>query len=180
VTDLKRRKVLFIGYGNPGRQDDGLGPACAERIEARGLPGVKVDASYQLSVEDSAEVARHDCVVFADASVSGPEPFSFGPVAPSADMSFTSHSVSPGTVLAMARSLFKSRVQGFVLGIRGYQFDAFGEALSEGAQRNLQAAVRFLEETIRGNRFDEYATPNNGRSPEQPRIVLDLTAADLN
>jgi hydrogenase maturation protease len=26
-------RVLVIGYGNPGRQDDGLGPAAAAEIE---------------------------------------------------------------------------------------------------------------------------------------------------
>jgi hydrogenase maturation protease len=28
-----RRRVLVLGYGNPGRQDDGLGPAAVAEIE---------------------------------------------------------------------------------------------------------------------------------------------------
>ena len=70
-------KVLVIGYGNPGRLDDGLGPALAAAIESAAPAGVTVDADYQLTVEDAAAVAEHDVVVFADAAVDGPEPFYF-------------------------------------------------------------------------------------------------------
>ena len=48
------RKVLLIGYGNPGRLDDGLGPALAAAVEKLAIPGVTVDADYQLNVEDAA------------------------------------------------------------------------------------------------------------------------------
>jgi hydrogenase maturation protease len=177
---LKRRKILVIGYGNPGRLDDGLGPACAEKIEALGIPGVKVDAAYQLAVEDAAEVARHDCVVFADASVAGDEPFSFKPVVPAAELSFSSHSVAPGAVVAMARALFGAGVEAFAIGIRGYKFNEFGETLSPRAEQNLLAAVRFLEETIRGNRFGEYAGEAAVNVTEEPRVVIDLTQTDMN
>ena len=57
-------KTLFIGYGNPGRLDDGLGPAMAEAVEKLNLPGVVTDSDYQLTVEDAAEVAKYDLVIF--------------------------------------------------------------------------------------------------------------------
>jgi len=177
---LRRRKILVIGYGNPGRLDDGLGPACAEQIEALGLPGVSVDADYQLNVEHAAAAARHDVVVFADASVDGEAPFSFTPLAPAAEIGFTSHSVAPAAVLAVARTLFDSGVQGFALGIRGYRFNEFGEALSRRARQNLSAAVGFLDEIIRGDRFGEFAGGAESDVPEEPRVVIDVTRADMN
>jgi len=177
---LRRHKTLVIGYGNPGRLDDGLGPACAEQVEARQLPGVTADATYQLSVEDAATVAAYERVVFADASVNGNEPFSFQPVAPVLDVSFTSHSVAPGAIVAMARSMFGSKVEGFALGIRGYEFNAFGETLSERARENLAAAVAFLEETIRCDRFAEHSAAAAADCPAEPRVVIDLTPADMN
>ena len=82
-------KVLLIGYGNPGRLDDGLGPALATAIEKLGIEGVTVDAAYQLSVEDAAAAAEHDIVVFADADVSGPEPFRFHRIEPAPALSFS-------------------------------------------------------------------------------------------
>ncbi|MBV8574206.1 MAG: hypothetical protein JOZ58_04080, partial [Acetobacteraceae bacterium] len=37
-----RPRVLVLGYGNPGRQDDGLGPAAVAEIDRRAFPGVLV------------------------------------------------------------------------------------------------------------------------------------------
>ena len=51
--------ILLIGFGNPGRLDDGLGPALADAIEKLALPGVTVESNYQLTVEDAAEIAKH-------------------------------------------------------------------------------------------------------------------------
>ena len=34
------RRLLVIGYGNPGRLDDGLGPAFAAQVERLQLPDV--------------------------------------------------------------------------------------------------------------------------------------------
>ena len=89
ATTASPATVLVIGYGNPGRLDDGLGPALAEALAALELPGVTVEANYQLTVEDAAAVAEHDVVVFADASVNGPEPYSFQPVEPKSDCQVT-------------------------------------------------------------------------------------------
>jgi hydrogenase maturation protease len=144
-------KFLVIGYGNPGRLDDGLGPALAERVGRLDLPGVRADADYQLVVEDAAAIAECDDVIFADASVSGREPFEFRPVHPALEMSFSSHSLAPASVLALARAMFGARARGFTLGIRGYEFDGYGEALSPAAQRNLEAAVQFVRQWTGGD-----------------------------
>ena len=141
---------LLIGYGNPGRRDDGLGPALADRIERSALPNLDVDSDYQLTVEDSHNAAGHDFVVFADAAVSGPEPFSFSEIQPAGDPTgFSSHSVPPAGVLALARGIFGAQTRGFVLGIRGYEFDPFQEHLSERAALNLEKAATFFEDWIR-------------------------------
>lgn len=155
MTRAGRRKVLVIGYGNPGRRDDGLGPTAAAAIEKMRLRDVTVDSDYQLTVEDAHAVARCDVAVFVDADASGPEPFSFRRIAPSDYASFSSHSVEPDVVLGLARSLFKAEPDGYVLGIRGYEFNEFGEALSKGARENLDEAVRFLRETIVTGIFEE-------------------------
>ena len=141
-------KVLVIGYGNPGRCDDGLGPALAEALEQAPIPGVTVDSDYQLTVEHAAAVAEHDAVVFADAAVSGPEPFAFQEISPRWGESFTTHHVDPQAVLHLARSLFSSAARGHVLAVRGYAFNEFGETLSPQAQRNLAAALEFLRNLL--------------------------------
>jgi len=148
--------VLVVGYGNPGRLDDGLGPALAEALEKLDLPGVAVDADYQLTVENAADVAEHDVVVFADAHVSGPEPFSVRRVRPGpGTVGFSSHSVEPQAVLVLARQLFAAEPEAYVLAIRGYEFDAFGEALSDRARVNLAAAVDYMQTALRTGCFEE-------------------------
>ncbi len=89
------KSVLVLGYGNPGRQDDGLGPAAAEAIAQLHVPGVRVEQNYLLNIEDAADAAEHDCVLFVDAAESGPEPYAVRKVVPADGMTFTSHIVKP-------------------------------------------------------------------------------------
>lgn len=145
-------RVLLLGYGNPGRRDDGLGVALAAAIAARELPGVTVETDDQLAVEDSLAVAEADLVVFADADATGPAPFRYEEIEPREDLRFTSHSISPESLLHLAGKHFGRRPRAFVLGIRGYDFDGYGEGLSERAEANLDAAERFLLETLPGAR----------------------------
>jgi len=150
------QKILLIGYGNPARADDGLGPAIADSIEYKNLPGVTVDADYQLTVEDSAQVAEHDVVIFADASVNCTEPFSFEPLTSRESGSFSSHSVEPAEVMALAEKLFKSKAKGFTLAVRGYEFEKFGSPLSEKAKTNLRESVIFLENLVKTKKLKKY------------------------
>lgn len=137
--------ILIIGYGNPGRQDDGLGPALADAMERLGLPGVTVDSDYQLTVEHAEMAARHRVVVFADATVETPESFRWNRVeAGTTDIRFTSHHLGPSDVLALARDVFSAEPQGYVLAVRGECFDAFHTGLSPGARSSLEQAVEFL------------------------------------
>lgn len=155
-------KVLFIGYGNPGRLDDGLGPALAARIEAGiealALKGMTVEADYQLAVEDALDVSRHDIVIFADAAVRGKAPFFFREIHPRSPLGFGSHSVSPEAVLFFAQRLFNSRARAYVLGIRGYEFNGFNERLSEQAEKNLQEAFLFVTKLLQSQNFNTTIT----------------------
>jgi hydrogenase maturation protease len=154
--------TLILGWGNPGRGDDGLGPAFVQALSELGLPGVETDSDYQLQVENAAEVARYDRVLFVDADRSGAEPFWLGRLQPeSASLAFSTHSVSPAAVLALARDLFQVEPEAWVLGIRGYEFDEFEERLSNGAQRNLDAAVSAVEVAMQS---DELQAIPDGRA----------------
>jgi len=148
VKNSAKYRILIIGFGNPGRLDDGLGPAFAEGIQSLSLPDVTVDADYQLTVEDAMTIAEHDVVIFADAAVSGTEPFFFLPVEPSNHLSFSTHSISPESLLGLVHDMFDSRSVGYKLGIRGYDFNEFGERLSSKASRNLDEALVFMKDIL--------------------------------
>jgi hydrogenase maturation protease len=136
--------VLLIGYGNPGRMDDGLGPALVERLADLQVPGLSLVTDYQLQVEHAATIRQHDAVVFADAAATGPAPFQVRAVKPSSGLTFSTHSISPEDALGLSARLFGVEVPGWVLGIRGYEFGEFGERLSAPAQANLERTLDFL------------------------------------
>ena len=136
--------VIVYGYGNPGRQDDGLGPAMIERIEEAAIPHVKTRCNFQLNVEDAYTIAEGRAVIFVDASVDGDEPYSFYEIKPSAEIRFTTHSMAPESVLALCNDLFNGDRKAFMLSIRGYEWE-FAEGLSPEARRNLDRAYAFLK-----------------------------------
>ena len=151
------KRILLIGYGNPGRLDDGLGPALAEIFQQaepapkkfRALEDLTVESNYQLNVEDAAQIAEHDVVIFADASTDADPPFTFALVeAEKGGPSFSSHSVSVPQLLGMTDELFGKQPEAWMLAIRGYEFNEFGERLSELAAGNLEKAVVFLKEWL--------------------------------
>jgi len=150
--------VLILCYGNPGRLDDGLGAAFAERIRAVAPSGVTVEIDYLLTVEHASEIAENSVVIFVDASLKGPEPFSFRRVEPLTVQSFSTHLIEPGSVLGLASELFRAKTPGFSLGIRGYEFDEFGERLSSKAETNLTAAVDFLLQLLETREFEAAVT----------------------
>lgn len=146
---MTRNRILIIGYGNPGRGDDGLGPTLAARLEALNLPGVSVESDYQLAVEHAAMAAEHDLVVFADAALDAEEPFYFRPLeAAPAPPKFTSHGISPAEVLHLASVCFKSCPPAYLLGIRAHDMEGFREGLSSEALKSLDEALEHLRQFI--------------------------------
>lgn len=144
-----KRKILLIGFGNPAREDDGLGIAVAEAVEKMEIEGVSVDSNYQLTVEDAATIAEHDIVIFADASIEGEEPFSFFEIIPSEDPKMDSHSMEPDSLMGLAKEAFNAKAEGYMLGIRGYSFSMFTETMTKKALENLEKTLNFLLPMLR-------------------------------
>jgi hydrogenase maturation protease len=182
---IRSPSVLLFGFGNPGRLDDGLGPALAAEVavavERGELPRVTVESNYQLSVEDGALIANHDVVIFADAHVACDDPFVFQSIVPRRQESFTSHSVRPDAVLGVAHDLFAATTHGYLLGIRGHTFNAFEEKLSEQAQSNLEAAIDFIKPLLEQEDIGRYAQvaaaygDASVPTSEAPGVVTELT-----
>lgn len=141
-------RILIIAYGNPGRQDDGLGPALAERLDALSLAGVEIDSDYQLTVEHALDISRVDIVIFVDATQEDIEPYYFKPLyfdVADADLGFSTHRISPQAVLKLSDELFQSTARAYVLGIRGYEFSQIAEGLSSSAIENLNKTEAFIK-----------------------------------
>lgn len=136
--------MLLIGYGNPGRGDDGLGPAFSEGMAARKLPWLEVDTDYQLVAEHALAISTHELVVFADAEIGGEDAFSFREIEPGSPEVIGSHSLGPEAVLALCETLYDARPRAYVLGITGVDFGEVKEGLSEQAVANLAEAEAFF------------------------------------
>jgi hydrogenase maturation protease len=145
-------RVLVLGIGNPGRGDDGLGARAAERVAALSLPGVAVDANYQLNVEDALACSAQDVVVFVDAAKGLRRPFKMARLDPEADgpaAPAMTHSLGPGAVMALTRQLYGKAPEAWILAIRGRAWE-IGEGLSPRAAADLDEAVAFLAEFLAG------------------------------
>lgn len=142
--------ILIYGYGNPGRQDDGLGTALVEALEkwlaaAAPRPGLDLDANYQLNAEDALAVAGHDTVIFVDATAdTAGAPFTFRPLVPAAAVSFSTHAMAPETVLALCQELYGKCPPAHLLAIRGQSWEP-NAAMTPAAATNLAAALAFLK-----------------------------------
>ncbi len=141
------RRILVLGIGNPGRRDDGLGPACVEIIEGLRLSGVDCDANYQLNLEDAQACRAHDVVVFVDAADTLEEAFSITSLRPSPRFTMSTHSLPPEGVLAVCEALYGKSPRAYLLAVRGHRWE-LGEGLSAEAEKDLATAVEGLVEFI--------------------------------
>ena len=140
--------VLVFGWGNPSRGDDALGPLFVERVEALDLPGVECLTDFQLQVEHALDLHGRRLVLFVDASVDAAAPFEVSQVVPARDESFTSHAMSPRSVLQVYCDLEDEEPPpAWLLAIRGERFE-LGEPLSPAAADGLEAAVAWVSEWI--------------------------------
>jgi hydrogenase maturation protease len=139
--------VLVYGFGNPGREDDGAGVAVVDQVGAAALPGVTTDSNYQLNAEDALLLTEHDIIIFADATRNPVDRFSFYRLEPDASVSFTTHAMSPGSVLALCSQLYDKTPPVYMLEIAGTSFE-LREGLTAAAAENTVAASAFLLELL--------------------------------
>ena len=154
MTQLRKR-VLVYGYGNPGREDDGLGNEMVKMIQnwidEHKLGCMTTDSNYQLNIEDAEKMSEWDIVVFVDASKDEKlHEYTFTEVEPSdAKVEFTMHAVSPSYVRHLCEKLFNKTPETYVLAIKGYEWD-FKEGLSDCAKLNLEQSFQYLTRKLAG------------------------------
>ena len=140
-------QILVYGYGNPGRQDDGLGYAMVSLlekwVEENSIRGIEFDSNYQLNIEDAEIISRYDAVIFVDASTEEIEDFILTEVTGETEVAFTTHAASPGYIVKLCHDLFDRHPMVHLLHIKGYEWE-FREGLSDMANKNLEKAYHFL------------------------------------
>ena len=145
------KKILIYGYGNPGRQDDGLGILLTEKLEEWATENsygfLDFDSNYQLNIEDALKISEYDMVIFADASVEDLSDFAITRVEPCQKTEFTMHAMTPGFVLHLCHSLYNKYPKTYLVHLKGFEFDFLGE-LTDQANENLNRAFNFFVELL--------------------------------
>lgn len=139
MTTNAHPKILIFGFGNPGRQDDGLGIALVDHLQQLDLPHCTFEQNYQLNAEDSLLISEYETVIFADASVAV-ESVALTEIEPSHEIGFTTHSMHPASVVALCNELYGKFPKCYLLEMRGFEWE-MKEGLSEEAEVVLQMAL---------------------------------------
>jgi Ni,Fe-hydrogenase maturation factor len=137
--------TIFIGYGNPDRQDDGLawhilagvakklGRTVSENWED---PFEITDEfphlifQLQLTPEISETLAKYDNICFVDAHTGDiPNDIQFGEVGSDFQISPFTHHMTAEACLTLTKSLYSVGPSAYLLSVRGYSF-GFTQSLS--------------------------------------------------
>ena len=137
--------LLVFGWGNPSRGDDALGPLFVEQLRASlgesCAGGIVFLDDFQLQVEHALDLLGRKRVLFVDASLHCAAPFDATPLKAQRDVSFTTHAMSPASVLQVFRDLYHTEPPACtLLAIRGTAFE-LGEPAGDAALANLALAL---------------------------------------
>ena len=149
-------RVLIIGFGNPDRQDDGVGwqvvQRLAEHLGRNTIETIDGDAcaaepspvlvcTLQLVPEMADTLRCFERVCFVDAHTGAyADNLRFEPLHPDFQTSPFTHHLTPESLLQLTISLHGRAPEAVVCSVRGYEF-GFGHTLSESTAALAEEAV---------------------------------------
>lgn len=143
-------KILIYGYGNPGRQDDGLGPVFVKKMQEwvteNRLANIFLESNYQLNIEDSLQLSEMDSAIFVDASKFGPA-FRLKKLTAKKYYPISTHSISPEVLIYLCKELYNKKPKVNILTIKGHKWD-IGEGISAQAEVNLKKALSQIKNLL--------------------------------
>ncbi|MBL6962940.1 MAG: hydrogenase maturation protease [Bacteroidetes bacterium] len=156
---MAKLDVLVYGYGNPGRQDDGLGYAFIEAFEnwivKNRIKHIECRNSFQLNMEDAEIISTKKLVLFVDASNEEIADYCFSKVKHSdTEIGTSMHSVSPSLILDLCQQIYHKNPPTYLLHIKGYEWD-FGDSLSRQAKDNLSRVLDQVQEIMIKENVDD-------------------------
>lgn len=155
------KPVLVFAYGNRSRGDDALAPLLVEQLQQQGIDSacghpVTWLTDFQIQIEHAMDMQTCERVLLLDADVSLGTAFQFYPVQSRHETEYTTHGMSPSSLLQTYRLVFNQEPPTTaVLAIRGEHFE-LGEDLSIAARRNLIQALDFLLPVLTSSDFSRW------------------------
>ena len=143
----KSDKIIILGIGNNGRQDDGLGWMFLDFLEEQNS-NIDIEYRYQLQIEDADLISNYDTVIFVDATKEETEEgFYLKPCHPSEKYSFSTHALAPETVLYLSHKLYDHNPDASIFAIQGYDWE-LKMGLSEKGTVNLEKAKKYFKDSV--------------------------------
>jgi hydrogenase maturation protease len=141
----------IIGYGNPQRRDDGIGPYIVNRLQPlfKHRKDVHLLALHQLEPDIIDTLKTADTLVFVDASVEAlPEGRHWIEVQPEFNtMPFLIHESAPAFILGLLQCLYHRHPKVWMVSVAGNDF-GFGNGLSSGARKRAMLVIGELTRFI--------------------------------
>lgn len=161
---MDKAAVLIFAYGNLSRGDDALAPLLLEQLQQQQIQSccghpIKYLSDYQLQVEHVMDMQGCQRILLIDADVSLNKPFKFYPVLENKETHYTTHGMSPSTLLYTYRQVHQqSAPLTYMLAIRGISFE-LGQGLSEQASTHLKLASEFIYSILNKTDFSCWDEP---------------------
>lgn len=152
------KKLLFIGYGNPDREDDGvawhilrevalrLGLSAPDTYEDEFPVDGPADFAFylQLTPEMAEEIASYDHVCFVDAHTGNiPEAVRLIHVDSEFQRSPFTHHLTPQSLVSFCETIYNRKPNSALLSVRGYHF-RFSRELSQETSVLLPEAIDLI------------------------------------
>lgn len=142
--------VLILGFGNPSRGDDAVGPLLLDTIANQiNTNQIELITDFQLQIEHALDMQDRQLVLFVDASVDCEKGFDFKQLQPIRDNSYSSHAMTPAAVLDVYQTILQqSPPASFLLTITAQQFE-LGTGLSETTAQQFKLACEFVLQLLK-------------------------------
>jgi hydrogenase maturation protease len=155
---MSLKPVLIFAYGNISRGDDALAPLLIEQLQDAELKTVcghpaKYLCDYQILVEHILDLQGCERVLLIDAHQSLSQPYTFELVQPKRETSYTTHGISPPTLLSTYENTLSDQApSSYLLALQGQEFN-LGEGLSSSAKNSLDQAFDFTLSILQQDDF---------------------------
>jgi hydrogenase maturation protease len=145
--------ILVIAVGNESRGDDALAPLLLRDLQDwvnghKLQDRIELLEDFQLQVEHAADMLERELVLFIDAGMGTPPPYTFYRIQANEGHALLSHALAPEDVLTAYVQVYREAPPpSFVLCLRGEQFE-LGAALSAHAGQHLERAYAFMQQLL--------------------------------
>jgi hydrogenase maturation protease len=145
--------VLIFAIGNESRGDDALGVLLLRELDAWLTASMcseqfELLEDFQLQIEHAMDMKDRRLVLFIDAGMDTPAPYSFYRAQANDEAVLYSHALAPEALLKVYTQFYQETPPDvFILCIRGERFE-LGEGLSNQALESLGLAFEFSKKLL--------------------------------